>query len=83
MSDYAWLRKKSFAHQERIRERMMGNQNAKKHGLYSRTPPASVCNACPNAGTCPSFKPGNACVFLWEKIEKMEKQTKRLLGNLD
>lgn len=80
MTDYAWLRKKSPDHLERIRAKMAGNQNAKKHGLYSRTPPAAVCNACPNAETCPAFKPGNACVFLLERLEKMEKRAKRLLG---
>lgn len=82
MSDYAWLRKKSPEHLERIRAKMAGNQNAKKHGLYSRTPPSSTCNTCPNAETCPSYKAGNACVFVLEKIEAMEKQTKRLLGRL-
>lgn len=80
MNDYAWLRNKSPEHLEGIQVGMAGNQNAKKHGLYSRTPPAPVCNACPNAETCPAFKPGNACVFLCERLEKMEKRTKRLLG---
>jgi hypothetical protein len=76
MTDYAWLRKKSPAHQDRINAKLVGNQNAKKHGLYSRTPPTTTCNACPNTETCPYFKPGNACVFVWDKLMKMEKRLK-------
>ena len=58
MSDYSWLRQKSPENLERIQARAVGNQNAKKHGLYSRTPPAMTCNQCPNAKTCPYLPEG-------------------------
>lgn len=73
MSDYAWLRKKSTEHLERIREKLAGNQNAKKHGLYSRTPPAATCNACPNTATCPYYERDAACRFIWDKVNRARK----------
>jgi hypothetical protein len=75
--DYSWLRNKSFAHLEKLREKMLGKQNAKKHGLYSGTPPATVCAKCPNTFTCPYYEKGNVCHFVWEKVFKMEKDQNR------
>ena len=70
---YDWLRIKRPSHIEKLRVASLGNQNAKKHGLYSRTPPAMVCNVCPNIRTCPYYGVGNACVFLWDKVLKWQK----------
>lgn len=73
MSDYAWLRKKSIEHLVR-EKKLAGNQNAKKHGLYSCTPPAATCNACPNTATCPCFERDGACHFIWEKVNRARKR---------
>lgn len=80
MSDYSWLRQKSPEHLARIQARAVGNQNAKKHGLYSRTPPAMTCNQCPNAKTCPYFKPGKVCFWVLDKLNEMAERAKQLLG---
>lgn len=72
LNAYGWLRKKTPEHLERIRAKLVGNQNAKTHGLYSRTPPGNTCSNCPNTETCPSFKPGNACMFIWGQIWRDE-----------
>ena len=72
---------KSPEHREKIRLSLIGNLNALKTGRYAkRSPPAATCYACPLASRCPRYRPGGACVFIWERLEKMEKRTKRLLG---
>jgi hypothetical protein len=72
--NYDWLRNKRPSHIEKLRMASVGNQNAKTHGLYSRTPPAMVCNVCPNIRTCPYYGVGKACFFVWQAVEKMEKK---------
>ena len=81
MSDYSWLRNKSPEHKAAIDAKRVGNQNAKKHGLYSMTPPTAACDTCPNTGTCPLFKPGFPCEYvvrdLLEGLDRMEKNFRK------
>src|ERR1035438_1929062 len=70
-SNYEWLRHKNPKHIEKILNGMMGRQNAKKHGLYSGTPPASTCTYCPNTQSCPYYSRAAACVFMVQRINKM------------
>ena len=69
--------KKTEIQKTKIRKKMLGNQNAKKHGLYSRTPPTLICNTCPNTHTCPYYKPGNLCHFEWIKLIEFDKKLKQ------
>jgi len=41
----------------------LGNQNARKHGLYSKLLPGLTCNSCPIRDTCPKFKVDHVCAF--------------------
>lgn len=70
-------RPKTPEHREKIRAAMTGNLNALKTGRYAkRKNPAATCNACPMASRCPQYHPGNACVFIWDMMNR----TARKLG---
>ena len=79
-SRYHWLRNKRPSHIEKLRVAALGNQNAKTHGKFSRTPPGLICDRRPNIRTCPSYRSGNACIFLWQEVAKMEKEAQSLMG---
>ncbi len=68
---------KSPEHREKIRLALLGNLNALKTGRYAkRGLPAATCYACPLASRCPRYRPGGACVFIWEMLNR----TRRKLG---
>lgn len=43
-----------------------GNQNARKHGLYSSRLPQLACDQCPHIQVCPQYRAGHVCAFLTE-----------------
>jgi hypothetical protein len=43
-----------------------GNQNARKHGLYSSKLPQLACDNCPHIQVCPQYRQGHVCAFLTE-----------------
>lgn len=42
----------------------LGNQNARKHGIYSKRMPNYVCNTCAIRDLCPEYKADSICAFL-------------------
>lgn len=56
-----------------------GNQNARKHGLYSPRLPQLVCDNCPHIQVCPQYRAGHVCAFLTEfSTWSSDKQSKEL-----
>ena len=43
-----------------------GNQNARKHGLYSDRMPNLACDNCPHIQMCPQYRAGHVCAYLNE-----------------
>lgn len=52
-----------------------GNQNARKHGLYSAKMPNVACDNCPFIQTCPQYRQGHVCAFLNEFDREIETAT--------
>ncbi|MBD3262643.1 MAG: hypothetical protein GF334_13400 [Candidatus Altiarchaeales archaeon] len=49
-----------------------GNQNARKHGLYSTRMPNLACDNCPHMQVCPQYKQGFVCSYLNEFNQAIE-----------
>jgi hypothetical protein len=43
-----------------------GNQNARKHGVYSTKMPQLACDNCPHTQVCPQYRAGHVCAYLNE-----------------
>ena len=68
---------KSPEYREKIRLSLLGNLNALKTGRYAkRSNPAATCYSCPMADRCPRYRPGGACVFILDMLDR----TRRKLG---
>lgn len=56
-----------------------GNQNARKHGLYSPRLPQLACDNCPHIQVCPQYRAGHVCAFLNEfALWSTDKQQQQL-----
>lgn len=49
-----------------------GNQNARKHGLYSARLPQMACDSCPHIQVCPQYRAGHVCAFLTEFSQEQQ-----------
>lgn len=49
-----------------------GNQNARKHGLYSDRMPNLACDNCPHIQVCPQYRAGHVCAYLNEFNKAIE-----------
>jgi hypothetical protein len=79
-TSYNWLRFKTPQHLFRIREKLCGSHNAFKTGRFSKIPRASWCNDCPRLMICPYYVRDKLCIFVQEKIARMEKKALKLLA---
>jgi hypothetical protein len=71
------MRQLSQQHKAAISRHLKGNKNAVKSGRFSRVPHATVCAQCLRIMFCPYYKSGNACIFVWEKMEKTAEDLRR------
>lgn len=49
-----------------------GNQNARKHGLYSTRMPNLACDNCAHIQVCPMYRQGHVCAYLNEFNKAIE-----------
>ena len=79
-TSYNWLRFTTPQHLARLREKLIGSHNAFKTGRHSKIPHASYCNDCPRLAICPNFIPDKLCIFVQEKIQRLEKKALKALA---